>query len=202
MLIDNTATSVMRLAVDRTRQGAVTGPELANAHRNVGRLLAADIANQLAIEECIIEHSTGPRQDGVRLLKTSQPIVVPLMRAGLFVAEGIWEMLPGAALMPWFPNTTAIPTLPGERPTILVDAVINSGRSMQLALDALKEKGSQNIIVATLVGYRPTLEAMAEGNPTVTFVAGRASDRSYCGRGGTDTGARLFGTMSWENENI
>lgn len=198
MLIDNTLQASMRLAIDRTRQSAISGPELARAHRNVGRLLAADIAAHLQIESCSIKHTTGHREDGVRLVNATNIAIVPLMRAGLFVAEGIWELLPDVALAPWFPGVMPMPSFPDEVTIVLVDAVINSGDSIQNAIHALREKGSPKIVVATLVGYMPTLDTMSEKYPDVLFVTGRASERTYTGSGATDTGARLFGTTGWE----
>jgi uracil phosphoribosyltransferase len=197
VLIHHTDNPLMRLAVDKTRRKATQGADLAAAHREIGRLLAPDVARNLELEDCAIEHSTGP-STGVQIRPGQEPAVVAMMRAGLFVAEGVWDSLPGSALVPWRPKLEEMPSIAGERPAVIVDSVINTGRSMKRAIEALRGRGHEQIVVVTLVAYRPTLAEMAEAAPDITFIAARLSERSYVGSGGTDTGARLFGTTGWE----
>ena len=59
---------------------------------------------------------------------------------------------------------------------------------------------SAKVMAITLVGYGPAVKALADERPEVDFVAARLSERSYVGKGGTDTGARLFGTTTWPSE--
>jgi len=177
----------------------VQGPQLAQAHRDVGRALASTIAGYLPLDEVEIEHVTG-RSTGVRVRAGSEPIVVALLRAGLFVAEGIWERLPGSALVLHNHGGNHIDAIPAGRLVVVVDAVINTGRSLRAILDQVGARGAERVVVVALVGYRPAVEALAMEMPGVDFVAARLSDHSYVGRGGTDTGARLLGTAEWRSE--
>lgn len=195
MLTHHTHDPMMSLLVDRSRRACVDGPSLAAIHRSIGTLLAIDVARGLSLEGCEIEHPTGPAI-GVRVMPERQPVIVALLRAGLFLAEGIWERLPGGTLVLHDPRQQALDVAEfGDRPAVIVDAVVNTGRSMTQVMDTVRRLGARNIMVVTLVGYRPTLEGMAAAMPEITFVAARLSERSYVGKGGTDTGARLFGSV-------
>lgn len=196
MLHDLTGDPMMRLLVDATRRAECAGPALARAHRDVGNALASVVAASLPVEDVEIEHVVG-RSTGVRIRLGAEPIVVALMRAGLFVAEGLWERLPGASLVPL--ESEARLELPAVgRTVVVVDAVINTGRTLRAILNVVQDLGAEKISVATLVGYRPTVVELAKTFPEVDFIAARLSERSYVGRGSTDTGGRLFGTTAWE----
>jgi uracil phosphoribosyltransferase len=200
-LFDLTKDTSMRLLVNPTRMRATLGPALAEAHRRVGAALAGVLAEGLLIEEYEIEHATGPSR-GHRIASGNEPIVLAIMRAGLFVAEGIWGGLPGSALIPWSGgNSGALPWMPGgDRALIVSDSVVNTGSSLQPVLDAALKVRKGRIAVAAIVGFRPTAESLAREYPGVDFAFARLSEHSYVGRGSTDTGARLFGTTTWPVE--
>lgn len=197
MLHDRSQCPVMRLLVDRTRRAAVAGPALAQAHREVGAALAPFAGSRCSLYSVPIEHVAGPSQ-GVELEPRLAPIVLVLMRAGLFVAEGLWSSIPGAALVPWDGDPAALSEAPIEgRPVIVVDSVINTGRSIHRTLELLVERRPAWVTVAALVANSDGLASCCGRWPEVDFAIARVSSRSYVGRGGTDTGARLFGTTSW-----
>ena len=195
MLHDMTHDPMMKLLVDATRRAECAGPALAHAHREVGRALASIAAASLPIEEVEIAHVAGA-STGVRIRPGAEPIVVALMRAGLFVAEGVWERLPGAALVP-LSHGARLELPAAGRTVIVVDAVINTGRSLCAVLDRVRELGASKTFAVALVGYRPTVVDLVEQRLDVEFVTARLSERSYVGRGATDTGGRLFGTTAW-----
>ncbi len=196
MLHDLTHDPMMRLLVDATRRAECAGPALARAHREVGHALASVVASSLPIEEVEIVHVAG-RSMGVQIRPGAEPIVVALMRAGLFVAEGLWERLPGASLVP-LANGARLELPAAGRTVIIVDAVINTGRSLCAVLDRVQELGAAKALAVALVGYRPSVVELSEKRPEVDFITARLSERSYVGRGSTDTGGRLFGTTTWE----
>ncbi len=198
MLHDLTDDPMMRLLVDATRRADCAGPALARAHRAVGHALASAVAPYFPIEEVEISHVTG-RSMGVHIRPGAEPIIVALLRAGLFLAEGLWECFPGAALVPHASGAAPMEIdLPAAGRTVLVvDAVINTGRSLRGVLDRVAHLGAARTIAVTLVGYRSSVIELVEQRPDVVFVAARLSERSYVGRGATDTGGRLFGTTTW-----
>lgn len=189
----------MRLFVNTTRQADLIGPGLAEAHRNVGRQLAGTVAQKLILEDVAINHVAGS-SIGVRVKSGKEPIIVAVMRAGLFVAEGIWSSLPGSSFVLYSPGTNLDAMPVRGRSVIIVDSVINTGRSIREVLDAVMPLQPGSIVVAAMVAYRGNLEMMVNEFPGVDFHVARISDRSYVGRGSTDTGARLFGTTNWSCE--
>lgn len=201
MLSDLTQEPLTRLLVNATRLGSTAGPELAEAHRRVGRALGRVLANFVPLEDYDIQHVTGPSR-GVRIKEGAEPVILALMRAGLFIAEGIWETLPGSSLVPWASRGgTPLPVIPvNGRTVIVVDSVINTGESLRPVLDAVTRHRPGGIAVGALVAHRPTAQSLEREYPQVNFVVARLSDHSYTGRGVTDTGARLFGTTSWPSE--
>ncbi len=193
MLINHTNDPTIALLVDQTRRAENSGPQLAALHRNVGRALARDVGRGLELELCDITHPTGLPSVGWRLKR--QPRIYAMMRAGLFLAEGIWEMIPEAKLI-LLHGSESIHETDTEHPIIIVDSVINSGKSVRALLGQFAQH--ENITIVTLVGYEETMAALEGEFPNVSFVAARVSVRTYVGRGSTDTGARLFGTTDLE----
>jgi len=199
MLFDHSAEPMMRLLVNSTRQAHVSGPELAEAHRGVGRALTTSIAHHLVLEDVSIDHVAGTSV-GVQLKTGSEPIIVALIRGGLFVAEGVWSSLPGSSLV-LHAEGANLDNFPVEQRTvIIVDSVINSGHSVRNVLTALGSLRPSSIAVAALVAFKTSLHELVDDFPEVSFHVGRVSDRSYVGIGATDTGARLFGTTTWACE--
>lgn len=198
MLHDRSDCPVMRLLIDRTRRADVSGPALAAAHRSVGRALAPFAARRCVLEDVEIAHVAGP-STGTQLPPAASPIILVLMRAGLFVAEGLWESLPGSALVPWDGDPASVADLPmAGRPVLVVDSVINSGKSIDRALEAVRLRGPAWTTVVALVANGGGLAGCVSRWPDVEFAVARVSRRSYVGKGSTDTGARLFGTTSWD----
>lgn len=199
MLIDHSDEQMMRLLVNATRQAELKGPALAEAHREVGRRLAGSVAQHLILEDVEICHVAGV-STGVRVKVGSEPIIVAVMRAGLFVAEGVWSSLPDSSLVLHSDITSLNISPVGGRSVIIVDSVINTGRSIRDVLSAVEALQPTSIAVVALVAYRTNLEALVDEFPDVYFHVARLSDRSYIGKGSTDTGARLFGTTTWSDE--
>jgi uracil phosphoribosyltransferase len=80
---------------------------------------------------------------------------------------------------------------------IVVDSVVNHGNSVRRVLHRL-EKSSLGKLVAVYVlsgvMQATAAEALPREFPRTRFLTLRVSSNQYSGRGGTDTGNRLFGT--------
>ncbi|MGI0071141.1 MAG: uracil phosphoribosyltransferase [Thermoplasmata archaeon] len=200
MIVDLSDDALVRLRVNKTRLKSTESIDLVQAHREVGKAIARAFAEHLSIEEYPIEHVTG-LSTGFRIQVGREPIILALLRAGLFLAEGIRESIPGSSLVLLDGHEKPLPTMPAlDRPLLLVDGVINTGTSIRPLIDKALATGARNVLVAALVAHRPGLEDLARDYPQVDFLVARVSDHGYLGRGGTDTGARLFGTTTWSTE--
>jgi uracil phosphoribosyltransferase len=199
MLHDHTNEPLLQLHVNETRQETVNGSKLADAHRAVGRDLSAHLAQCLTIENYEIGHPTGNKSDGRRVTQESKPIIIAMLRSGLFLAEGIYSSIPGSAMV-LYKSAKDLEDMPKGKNLIVVDAVINTGKSIREILAHVEKFEPSHLMVASLVASKEGLTSLINEFPKVDFHIARVSENSYTGKGSTDTGARLFGTTTWPEE--
>jgi uracil phosphoribosyltransferase len=196
MLLDHSTSPALRLLVNETRRASLSGPSLARAHRAVGAALGVAASQSLELSEVPLDHVAGP-STGVALSGANAPIIVSMMRAGLFVAEGLWESLPGAALVPMYSLESLADAPIAGRTVFLVDSIINTGRSIREVLEYLASRNVGGVVVVAMTAFETGLNRCIVEFPDATWVVARVSQRSYVGVGQTDTGGRLFGTTGW-----
>jgi len=193
---------IVRLLATQSRRTDITPQELTRSHVALGRFLAGELVEHLALEPCVIQHPQGVRQ-GWQLAKESHIAVLCLMRAGLYVTEGVREVLTKAPVFHVDPKRGVgltdkdLDSLPfvEDQTFVLVDSVINTGASMEPMFEQLRSRGAARIFVLTLVGPVPTAQRLEREHPDVHFLYARVSENQYVGKGKTDTGNRLFGTL-------
>ncbi|KAL4761081.1 uracil phosphoribosyltransferase-domain-containing protein [Aspergillus foveolatus] len=184
------------------RDDSIRGPSLQEAHENAGRYLATQyLVELIGTEELTIRHPQGNVIAGYQLLDEERTLIVPLMRGGQPMASGIFNVFPKARF-----HDVKEPTdfkkeyIEGIVTVILVDSVINSGKSVAQFVQRIREMdGSVRIIIVAgviqdqAVRGRSQLRAVARSTE-LTVVALRLSANKYTGKGTTDTGNRLFNT--------
>lgn len=179
----------------QTRRAATSGPALCSVHRQAGLLLAAQLlAPILSLSTATFTGVQG--QAWGCQLDDSSITIISLERAGRSLAEGAWQLLPGAAFVAYRGKGNG-EELPAElvtgRTVVLCDAVLNSGASVLEALEALGALRPLRVAVLCLVMQEGTA-ALAVRHPLVQFCALRLSVNRFKGQGGTDTGNRLYNT--------
>lgn len=191
---------LVRLLATETRRTDTTPHALSAAHVALGRFLGGELVEMLDLEPCDIQHPQGVRS-GWRVAGEAQVVLLPFMRAGLYAAEGVREVLQSAQLLHVHPargvglspaelaNLDAL----GAHTAVIVDAVVNTGGSVEPVLAQLKGRVDR-VVVLALVAPVETADRLARTWPTVEFVFARTSTNQYVGAGTTDTGNRLFGT--------
>lgn len=190
-----------RLLADRTRRSDLDTRDYSEAYAELGRFLAYQVVQQFELEEYQIQHCEGPRP-GVRIRDEGRIGIVCLMRAGLYLAHGCRAVLRRSPLHLFSPerdkglNPKELEELAGSRldTLILVDSVVNTGKTIRPIFAQAKAIGIKKVIV--MAGVAPVTQgtSIAEDHPDVAFYFARLSHNSYVGKGGTDTGNRLFGT--------
>lgn len=156
--------------IEQSRNFECKGPELADIHYKLGTI----IGKRVPQNNC-------------------DTVVMFLMRAGMFMAEAIFRLNPNAAFIPIVTITDVNKykqLLAGKR-ILLVDSVINTGKSLLTVLNEL-EKYSKDITIITNVIYTGSKNKFSNFD----VYAIRESNHSYVGTGGVDTGNRLFNTIS------
>ena len=138
------------------------------------------------------------------------PIIVPVLRAGLGMLNGVVNMIPAARVghvgMYRDPKTLKpveyYCKLPGdvaERTLIVVDPMLATGGSSSAALSLLKEKGAKHIILMCLVAAPEGVRVINHDHPDVPlYVAAideKLNEKGYIVPGLGDAGDRIFGTL-------
>lgn len=136
-------------------------------------------------------------------------VVVPILRAGLGMVEGVLQMIPSAKvghIGMYRDEETLKPheyffKMPPEveqRQCIIVDPMLATGGSANLAIGALKKRGVTDIKLAVLVAAPDGVKAVQKENPDVDIYAAAEDEKlmsnGYIFPGLGDAGDRLFGT--------
>lgn len=172
----------------------------------IAMLLAYEVTRDLATEP--VEVETPLETTTARRIKGKKLVVVPILRAGLGMVEGIVRLVPGArvghvglyrdeeTLRP-VEYYVKVPD-PRNRTFIVLDPMLATGGSAAAAVRLLKERGADDVRFMCLVAAPEGVRALAAAHPDVPVYAA-ALDRGldengYIRPGLGDAGDRLFGT--------
>ena len=136
-------------------------------------------------------------------------VVVPILRAGVGMLEGILELVPTARVGfvgLYRDEETKQPVTYYERfppqieggTCIVIDPMLATGGSTVAAIDLLKENGAENIVVICIVTCPEGIELVESAHPDVMIYAAaideKLNENKYIVPGLGDAGDRLFGT--------
>ena len=145
----------------------------------------------------------------VKELKGKKLAVVPILRAGLGMVEGILEMIPAAKVghigLYRDPETAEpveyyckLPADCANREVFVVDPMLATGGSAVAALQMLKDKGVKNIRFMCIIAAPEGVKRLQEAHPDVDLFIGaldeRLNEKKYIVPGLGDAGDRIFGT--------
>jgi len=136
-------------------------------------------------------------------------VVVPILRAGVGMLEGILELVPTARVGfvgLYRDEETKQPVTYYERfprqikggTCIVIDPMLATGGSTVAALDLLKNSGAEDVVVICIVTCPEGIALVEKAHPDVKIYAASIDDRlnekKYIVPGLGDAGDRLFGT--------
>ena len=145
----------------------------------------------------------------VKELKGKKLAVVPILRAGLGMVDGMLAMIPAAKVGHiglYRDEETHEPheyycKLPedcAQREVFVVDPMLATGGSSVAAIQMLKDKGCKNIHFMCIIAAPEGVKAMQEAHPDVDIYIGaldeKLNDHCYIVPGLGDAGDRIFGT--------
>lgn len=145
----------------------------------------------------------------VKELSGKKLAVVPILRAGLGMVDGMLAMIPAAkvghiglyrdpATLKPVEYYCKLPADSDEREVFVVDPMLATGGSSIAAIQMLKEKGVKNIRFMCIIAAPEGLEAMKKAHPDVDVYIGAMDDHlnehGYIVPGLGDAGDRIFGT--------
>lgn len=174
----------------------------------ISMLMTYEITRDFPLEEVYIE--TPVTKCKGRVLAGRKVGVVPILRAGLGMLNGVVNMIPAARVghvgMYRDPATLKpveyyckLPSDVAERTLIVVDPMLATGGSSAAALSLLKEKGAKSMVLMCLVAAPEGVEVINKEHPDVPlYVAAvdeKLNDKGYIVPGLGDAGDRIFGTL-------
>ena len=174
----------------------------------ISMLMAYEITRDFPLKEVEIETPICRCKE--KMLAGKKVGVVPILRAGLGMLNGVVNMIPAARVghvgMYRDPKTLKpveyYCKLPGdvaERTLIVGDPMRATGGSGSAALSLLKEKGAKHIILMCLVAAPEGVRVINHDHPDVPlYVAAideKLNDKGYIVPGLGDAGDRIFGTL-------
>jgi uracil phosphoribosyltransferase len=175
--------------------------------REVSLLLGYEVMRNLDMTEVTITTPLGTMQ--APTLSGKKLVLVPLLRAGQGLLDGLLELVPSArvghiglyrdhdTLQP-VQYYLKLPADIGARSVVLLDPMLATGNSAVAAISRLKEAGAQDIRFLCLLAAPEGVKAVAASHPDVrTFTAAvddRLDENGYIVPGLGDAGDRMYGT--------
>ena len=172
----------------------------------IAGLMVYEATKHLPLKE--IETETPIQKTTTKVL--DKPItLVPILRAGLGMIDGILQLLPNAKVghLGVYRNEETLepvyyyakmPTNVVESQVFVVDPMLATGGSMIYTIDYLKDRGVKNITVLSIIGAPEGINKFTEKHPDVdVYIAAidtGLNEHAYIYPGLGDAGDRIFGT--------
>lgn len=198
---------LVRHKLSKMRDKETSSANFRRLLREIGLLLGYDATRDLPLVkgriETPLESMDAPLLDGKKL------VVVPILRAGLGLAEGIIDLVPLARMghigLYRDPRTLQaveyylkIPADVSARDVIVCDPMLATAHSAIAAIDRLKESGAKRIKFICILGSEQGVRTFSDVHPDVPVFAAAVdaglNDHGYIVPGLGDAGDRLFGT--------
>ncbi|MBW1605844.1 uracil phosphoribosyltransferase [Lactobacillus sp. Sy-1] len=182
--------------------------EFREVTNEIARLLAFEASRDLPVEDVEIETPMGKTTS--KQLAGKKLAVVPILRAGLGMVDGMLDLIPAAKVghIGMFRDEETfepheyfvkLPSDIDQRQIFMVDPMLATGGSAIMAIDAIKKRGAnpKNIKFICLVAAPEGVKSLQDAHPDVDIIAAALDDHlddGYIFPGLGDAGDRLFGT--------
>lgn len=175
--------------------------------KELARLMAYEASRDFDVEIVKMQGWCG-EIEGYQI-KGKTVTVVPILRAGLGMLDGVLDLIPTAKIsvvglqrdeetlepVPYFEKFVS---QMDKRPALIIDPMLATGGSMIATIDLLKKKGCKDIKALVLVAAPEGVRAVNEAHPDVTIYAAALDDHldsnGYIIPGLGDAGDKIFGT--------
>ena len=181
--------------------------EFREAVGEIAMLMCYEATRDLPLKEITIE--TPVAEARVKVISGKKIAIVPILRAGLGMVDGMLNMIPAAKVghigLYRDPETLQpveyyckLPSDIAERDVIVVDPMLATGGSATAAIQFLKNYGVGHIKLMSIIAAPEGIETVTKDHPDVEiFVAAvdeKLNDHGYIVPGLGDAGDRIFGT--------
>ena len=174
----------------------------------IGALITYEATKDLKLQDVEIE--TPICKTTVKELAGKKLAVIPILRAGLGMVEGVLTMIPSAKVghIGLYRNEETlepveyyckIPKDCSERDVFVVDPMLATGGSAIAAIQMLKNRGVKNIRFLCVIAAPEGVKKLQEAHPDVDIYIGaldeHLNENGYIVPGLGDAGDRIFGTQ-------
>ena len=172
----------------------------------IGGLMVYEVTRDLPLNEIPIET---PLCQTIGYEMAKDVVIVPILRAGLGVVNGIQNLIPTARIahigmyrdeetLEPHPYFEKYPSNMDEAGVIIVDPMLATGGSSVAAIDMVKKQGATSIKLVCLVGAPEGVKVVEEAHPDVDIYLASLDDhlneKGYIVPGLGDAGDGIFGT--------
>ncbi len=175
--------------------------------QEVASLLTYEATQDLPVEPCTIQGWCG--ELAVEKIAGKKITVVPILRAGIGMLDGVLNLIPGARVsaVGIARNEKTLQAQPyleklvgqlDQRLALIIDPMLATGGSMLATIDMLKKAGCRSVRALVLVAAPQGIEAVLARYPDVHIytasIDSHLNENGYIIPGLGDAGDRLFGT--------
>ena len=190
------------------RRADISTKNFREMSQEIAALLTYEASKDLPLEQETIQGWCGDVQ--VNKIAGKKVTVVPILRAGIGMLDGVLSLIPGAKVSAvgiarneeTLQAHTYLEKLVGQldqRLAIILDPMLATGGSMVATIDLLKKAGSKNIRALVLVAAPEGIEAVEKAHPDVHIytasIDSHLDKNGYIIPGLGDAGDRIFGTQ-------
>lgn len=173
----------------------------------IANLICYDATRDLPLEE--VEVETPICITKAKMLSGKKVAIVPILRAGLGMVDGMLTLLPSAKVghigLYRDPDTLQpveyyckLPADIEQREVFVVDPMLATGGSAIDAISQIKKRGPKHIKFLGIIAAPEGLEALSKAHPDVDIIVAsldeKLNDHGYIVPGLGDAGDRIFGT--------
>ena len=198
---------LVRHKVGLLREASLSTKSFREITAELGRLLTYEATADFPLEKSVVAGWAGPV--AVERISGKKVTVVPILRAGLGMLEGVLDTIPNARVSvvgiarnhETLQPEPYIDRLAGNleaRTAIVLDPMLATGGSMISAISLLKSRGAHDIRALVLVAAPEGIAALMAAHPDVSCwtaaIDSHLNERGYIIPGLGDAGDRIFGT--------
>ena len=189
------------------REESTSSKEFREMISEIAMLMTYEASRNLGMTDVKIK--TPICETTVKRLEGKKMAVVPILRAGLGMVDGILTIIPAAKVghigLYRNPETLEpveyyckLPADCANREVFVVDPMLATGGSAVAALDMLKKRGVKNIHFMCIIAAPEGVKRLTEAHPDIDVYIGQLdrelNDHAYICPGLGDAGDRIFGT--------
>jgi len=189
------------------RKDSTSTSEFRSVSNEIARLLIYEATKGFATEKHTVQGWAGPVE--VEAISGKMVTIVPILRAGLGLMDGVLDMVPGAkiSVVGLYRNEETLEPVEyyvklakeiDQRIAIILDPMLATGGSLIATIDLLKKRGCKRILSLNLVCAPEGIKRVEEAHPDVDIytaaVDSHLDEHGYIIPGLGDAGDRIFGT--------